>query len=395
MRIHLRRPLLAVALLAGCGSGDSALGTPSVDTLPGGTVVVKNSRPTRWADTSFGWHFSEVARLTGTIDSTSPLINPAWSALDAEGRFVVLEQGPLSIRIFDRSGHLVRSFGREGSGPGEMRSPIINAFGRYIVVDDPRLARLEVFDTTGELLREFPAPCCYYWTAAADDSNRVLLPMSPGGDSTVSAAFIRIDVRSGAADTIYLPRLGVQKMWTLKSGDGQIGYGVPYSPSHLSAFTARGTIIHAWSGSYRWTEMTMQGDTVRMVSKEATPVERPEAIRRARFDTIVAQASRTFGAAAAHEAMHFSDIPATAQPMGRIDADPAGRLWVQVFTGDTLHPSFDVFDAEGAWLGQVSAPWPSRENVAWWGRDEVLTQGETGEGLPMMRIWRLDDRSAE
>lgn len=380
----------ALLLLAACSSRDARLATAVVDTLPGGTVTVHNTGPTHWSDSAHAWRFVEVARIEGTADTASPLMSPGPSVLDPLGRVVVVERSPVGIMIFERDGRLVRQFGREGSGPGEFRNPSVVAFDSLIVVDDPQLARLEVFDSTGHLLQEYPAPCCYFYGITADDSGRVYARTGPA-DSTKSSAFVRIDVRTGAADTIELGRLGDDQMWTLKSGEGTIRYGIPYSPHEVIGFTPTGHALHGWSSSYRWAEFTQRGDTIRRVTRDWTPVERPEAIRRAQFDTMVKRASRNFGEAAVRSAFHFSDIPAQAEAMRGIDSDPAGRIWVSVFTGDTLHREYEVFDSTGALLGRVQAPWPAAEFVQSRTVNEVLTQGETPEGLPMLRIWQLQD----
>jgi hypothetical protein len=109
---------------------------------------------------------------------------------------------------------------------------------------------------------------------------------------------------------------------------------------------------------------------------------------------MVKRASRQFGEAAVREAFHYSDIPATAEAMRDIEGDPAGRIWVTVFTGDTLHREYDVFDANGVLQARAVAPWPKGEFLQWRTADEVLTQGETPEGFPMLRVWRLEQGGA-
>lgn len=376
--------------LAGCTSRDSRLATAVVDTLPNGVITVHNTAPAAWSDSSHAWRFVEVARIEGTADTTSPLINPGASALDALGRVVVVERSPVSIKVLERDGRLVRRFSREGSGPGELRNPSLVAFDSLIVVDDPQLARLEVFDSTGRLLHEYPAPCCYFYGLWADDSGRAYARTAPA-DSTRSGAFARIDARTGTTDTVEFDKLGEERMWTLKAGEGSIRYGIPYAPHEVVGFTPTGHALHGWSSTYRYTELTRQGDTVRVVTRDWTPVERPEAMRRARFDTLVKYAARQFGEATVRSAFHFGDIPAEAEAMRSVESDPAGRVWVAVFTGDTLHREFEVFDRDGVLLGRVRAPWPADEFVQWRGAREVLTQGETEEGFPMLRIWRLQD----
>jgi hypothetical protein len=384
----MRRWVLLAACLTACTSRNTRPAAAVIDTLPNGTITVHNTGPTLWTDSANAWRLVEVARIEGTTDTTSPLIEPGSASLDALGRIVVVDQSPLGIKILNRDGQLVRRFGREGSGPGELRSPTIAAFDSLIVVDDPGLARLEVFDSTGNLLREYPAPCCYFGGTIMNDSGLVFAPTG-SADSTMAGAFVRINAWSGATDTIELDRLGTEKIWFLKTPSGGIRIGIPYTGHEVAGFTESGHLLHGWSDRFGWTEQDMQGDTVRIVTRDWTPVERPEAVRRARFDTMVSGLSRNFGDANVRAALHYDDMPATAEAMLGIESDAAGRIWVRVFTGDTLHTDYDVFDSSGVLLGQVKAPWPPREWVQWRTVSEVLTEGETADGFPMLRIWKL------
>jgi hypothetical protein len=387
--LGMRRCVLLAACLAACASRDSRVASPVIDTLPGGIITIHNTGPTGWTDSAGAWHLVEVARIEGTADTTSPLIEPGSAALDALGRIVVVDRAPLGIRILNRDGRLIRRFGRQGSGPGEFQNPAISAADSLIIVDDPGVARLEVFDSTGHLLREYPAPCCYFGGSVLNDSGLVFAPTG-SADSTKAGAFVRINAWSGATDTLDLEKFGEQKFWFLKTPGGGIRIGVPYSGHELAGFTESGHLLHGWSDRYGWVEQDMRGDTVRIVTRDWTPVKRPEAVRRARFDTMVAGLSRNFGEASVRAALDYGDIPATAEVMLDLEGDAAGRVWVKIFTGDTLHTGYEVFDSSGVLLGQVNAPWPPRERVEWRTASEVLTEGETADGLPMLRVWRLE-----
>ena len=386
----MRPCILPLILLAACTPRDSRPASAVIDTLPNGIITVHNIGPTRWTDSAHAWHFVEVARIEGTADTTSPLIEPSSAALDALGRIVVVDQSPLGIKILDRDGKLVRRFGREGSGPGEFRNPAIAAFDSLIVADDPELARVEVFDSIGVLLREFPAPCCYFGGTVMNDRGLVFAPTG-SADCTKAGAFVRIDAWSGATDTIDLDRLGAEEIWFLKTPSGGIRIGIPYTGREVAGFTESGHLLHGWSDRFGWVEQDIRGDTVRVVTRDWTPVQRPETVRRARFDAMVAGLSRNFGEANVRAALHYGDIPAAAEAMLGIEGDPAGRIWVKVFAGDTLRTDYEVFDSTGVLLGRVTAPWSAREVVKWRTPGEVLTEGETSDGFPMLRMWALRD----
>ncbi len=74
----------------------------------------------------------------------------------SDGSIVVADRiGSDMIRIFDRTGTLVRSFGRRGEGPGEFRDPwmVYVVAGDTIHVGDYRPMRYNVFTSEGEWVR--------------------------------------------------------------------------------------------------------------------------------------------------------------------------------------------------------------------------------------------------
>jgi hypothetical protein len=77
---------------------------------------------------------------------------------DGEGRLHVLDGSTRSVTVVDAAGRLVRTIGRGGDGPGELRMPTGMAVlddGR-VVIADPGQRGLQVFDPNGEYLRTVP-----------------------------------------------------------------------------------------------------------------------------------------------------------------------------------------------------------------------------------------------
>jgi hypothetical protein len=78
--------------------------------------------------------------------------------LMADGGYVVADEGELRISVFDAAGRFVRSFGRPGEGPGELRTlqrPIVLS-GDTIVAWDSRLRRVTAFRSDGSVVSVRP-----------------------------------------------------------------------------------------------------------------------------------------------------------------------------------------------------------------------------------------------
>ena len=383
-----------IAVVTACAADSRAeLARPEIDTLPSGIVTVHNTGPGGWPDTS-GWRLVETGRLVASDSGEEAIVNPAGIAVDPAGRLYVEDRAPPGIKVFDRSGAYIRTIGREGDGPGEYSSPIMAIHDAHLIVQDPNLARLTIYDTSGALLKSWPSACCHYRSIAVDGEGRIMVAAPSETRPEFSAAFLRFTVDGQAIDTVWVPKGGEQGFWEVEIRGGRMRMGIPYSPTDLEAFTPDGMLAHAWSADYRYAIIRPPHDTVRIVSKAWTPVERPESQRRARFDEIVKHQTRQLGAEAVARHFHFEDIPATAMPMSGLDIDPAGYAWVSAFTGDTVHNAYDVFDSEGVFLGRVSVPWGAGTYVQWRGADELVTLGESEDGFPEIVRYRIDKRQA-
>jgi hypothetical protein len=94
------------------------------------------------------------------VDGRDPalLLNSVVSAGQLrDGRLIVLNANPVRIFLLDRTGKLVRQFGRRGGGPGEYRTPEYLSIGTgdTITVWDTDFGPGYSFDTLGRVVGEF------------------------------------------------------------------------------------------------------------------------------------------------------------------------------------------------------------------------------------------------
>jgi hypothetical protein len=149
----VRRPALITLLtLAACSSGaGTALNPPKVDTLPGGIVQVRNTGPTAWRDTS-GWRWTPTSVIKPTDGSPGELGDIASLAIGDDGSVYALQRAPAVIKAFGPDGALVRTIGKEGDGPGELRRGVLSIRGDTLLIQDAGNSRLTIYRTDGVLL---------------------------------------------------------------------------------------------------------------------------------------------------------------------------------------------------------------------------------------------------
>ena len=393
MKQHTRtRLLIACLLLPGCtesGADQGPLAHVTRDTLPGGVVSVMSDGPTAWRDSS-GWRLVETSRITGGDSAAGDLSNPTGAAIDPAGRLYVADQGPTVIKVFDRTGRLIRTVGREGDGPGELRSPILGMHGTNLVVFDPRLARISVFDTAGTFLRSWPSICCHYSAISIDNAGRIAVRTTQQDGAGFTTAFIRYAMDGKVVDTIPVPSDGQPKLIELSHGGNRMRMNVPYSPQPVEGFAADGSLIHGWSGDYRLIVSRTGRDTIGVFGRRWTPVPIPDERRQARYAAMTRNLIPQWGEEAVSRAFGLGDIPRVAPALWNIFVDPTGTRWISVSSADTMRAAYDVFDTAGVYLGPVQGPWAGGHFPYAWTADEVAVGGENADGLPEVIRYRIE-----
>jgi YD repeat-containing protein len=179
---------------------------------------------------------------------------------DGQGRIYVLDSGGPRVQIFDAQGKFMRSIGKSGEGPGEMKMPSQIAVSRdaKLAVFDMGLQRISIFDAQGKLLRDqlVQGPVRdMMWDA---QGNLVVASGGRAGDAleafdaagkvvwsqhateaAVPAGGRRIFVEVG--NETVAPRLALAS-----NGDMYRGSESEYGLSRI----ARGTVTQTWSREY-------------------------------------------------------------------------------------------------------------------------------------------------
>ncbi len=110
----------ALLVLSAC-AGDAPSDATVTRTDSAGVKIIVNSRP----DTTLSWTLTEIDVLRDSLGEPwlFRALTPARVLTDRAGRTYVLEDAE-GVRRFARDGRYERSFGRKGSGPGEMEFPV-------------------------------------------------------------------------------------------------------------------------------------------------------------------------------------------------------------------------------------------------------------------------------
>ncbi len=355
-------PILAVGSVllssVACGTGEAraAAWRGSIDTLESGRVVVTNPAEGTW-DSATTWRIVEEVRI-GAADGPGPDVFGRISTFEVgpAGDFYVLEGQAQELRVFDPAGAYVRTIGRKGGGPGEFEQVVGLAWapdGNLWVVD-PSNARISVFDTAGNYLtnhRALGGIVIFPWPGGFDDEgwfyNYAPNPHVQGYETVL----VRYDERLEPVDTIWPPRdENLAFFESATRTGGWMRAGIPFRPGLVWRLSPTGHIWFALTGTYQLFQRTLDGDTLRVISREFTPLP----VTAEDVDSAVVQLewfTRQGGK------IDRSRFPSVQPALRTFFLDDEGNIWVGPRTRERLSGRLlEVFDPQGRYLGPVRLP---------------------------------------
>jgi hypothetical protein len=216
-------------------------------------------------------------------------------------------------------------------------------------VVDAANGRYSVFDASGNFLRQHfreVAGVVYPWLGGfGHDGFLYDVAPLPAADGSSQFVFYRIGLDGELLDSIasIVQPAGAQPLTMSQFA---------LTPRVTFRFDPRGFLWHGWTGEYRIVQRSLAGDTVRIVERSVAPsvVTADEAATvRAELDSIP-PSFRTEGS---------SEVPRFKPLFERIHTDGRGSLLIQRTASLGEQGSrFDVYDAEGRFLGPLESPVP-------------------------------------
>lgn len=304
------------------------------------------------------WTLRETLRIGGAESGPEGFVAITSIAVDGRGRIFVLERRSQDIRVFGPNGAHLRTLGRLGSGPGEMRNAEGITFTRdgKLWVRDAANARFTIFNADGAYERSWTMRFCTSqgaWTPQLDDRGRILdVDCVIGEQRPLPYAILGYREDLSRVDTIApRPECGSRELseastWVRRSARAMMFTAVPFAPFPIAALGPSGeTWCAPHSGRYEILRISLDGrDTIRVArtvpSVPVTPRER---------DSIIAS-METRGPTG----LDYGRIPRSKPAIYRLSVDHQGRLWVRRQTAQG-GVAFDLFNASGQFLATVEA----------------------------------------
>lgn len=370
---------LAVAFALGCGERGTGGGEMTV-TDSAGVTMVANVDQGLWAPGE-AWSLQEDLRI-GTLDGDPEyqfgLIG--WLTAGADGSIYVLDEQARHVRKFDASGRWVTTFSGAGSGPGELGEAatfIGRTAGDSIVVADLDNARLNLYSPTGENLASVPmdveagVPVSWANTESgviARQSRRLPVDGRVMPTDTTDAI---ITLAPDATDADTLIRIPSGGTLSISNDDPNVEI---FAAEPIWAITDELDVLYGMNDDYR-IGVYRDGRLRRVFSKAFTRQRVTDADRRAVMEGLLGLFGDNVPAGALDQLSSLIRFHETFPVFAAIEIGPEGSLWVQRARRpsdlvESIEPNlrgmellqrmggrrWDVFDAEGRFLGPVEMP---------------------------------------
>lgn len=384
-----------IVLWALCWLGFTACATAERGQGPAtNTVDTTGAYPVFHARTpAVQWRTELEVEIGASDDGGSEFGGVRSVALGPNGVVAVLDHRTPQIVSFSKDGARLASWGRVGAGPGEYRWPYSIAYlGDSLLLFDPGLSRVTLYDHERRWLREWPTPRN---TGGAPVRLYQNPPSSAWVFSTraVSTGLERVFVRypsTGNADTLPIPShtFPPSESANCNSPDGSISfYSAPFAPSLLSTPLENAERVAVITTSYRLAFLSRAGDTTRVIERALAPA--------AVTDSLWAAATSDWTEfrrkiPSAHCSRESFTRPASTPLVYALFSDERGRLWVEAHGSNGV--IYDVFAPDGTFMTSVSGLPASGDVVpsVLDGRIAIVVSDALGE--QRVRVYRVAQR---
>ena len=193
------------------------------------------------------FEFEEVLRLEQDVSREETILYRAWQYLMCDdGNYYVNDRGNTRIAVFGADGKYIRSFGRDGDGPGEFRYPnILWISGDILAVYDSRNRRTTLFNIDGTVLKiltHTSGVSISELHPISEDRRlivgREMTPFVPGGEMTRTEVITIIDAEGDTTCTLTGPTDSQGRMIMLEE------YGMGFTTSGYYSQATGADYIH-------------------------------------------------------------------------------------------------------------------------------------------------------
>jgi hypothetical protein len=280
-----------------------------------------------------------------------------------------LDWEDIKVRVFDKTGELISTFGKKGQGPREWQSP-----NRMVVLPNGTAAVLDVnkltfYSRDGTCLKELSTARARMARYRFDAEGNIY------GDSF---DFTPPKLRLGLVK--YDP--GLNKVKALAEIEEPLPIGGGFNAFTTLLYhhiTADDRIVWLVTSKYEFRVLDTQGNLLRRILKDQVPLNVTASDKKRILE-------ERYGSSMVRDQVVFPEV---FPPVSFFIGDAEGRLYVQTYEVDAKGRfAHDVFDAEGRCFTRFFLPQEEMPFVVKKGKLYVLIT-ENEEGIPLVKRYAM------
>jgi outer membrane protein assembly factor BamB len=259
--------------------------------------------------------------------------------VDDEGNIYVLDTKEACVKVFDKNGKRIRTFGEKGQGPGEMQVPVGLSVvaGKEIMTYDTANYRLTYYSLNGQYIRQ---------VIAGQHMFALTIPDSRGNIVGLSLIFGEEPIyKIMKFDQDLNPTLTIK---TLPAEGFRSGVLRMVRPATIVRVTSNDHIAWGISSKYEIHIVSPKGEMVRKIIKDYTPVK---ISKEEKYEWMQSYEDQNLPLGYKLETANHHN------PFRYFMCGADGRIYSGTYEKDTEgNFYYDVFDAQGRYVAKFSLP---------------------------------------
>jgi hypothetical protein len=335
-----------------------------------GVTVVKNPKKPIYSKDIFS--LKEELSIGGEKGRKEYLFsNITGIAIDEEERIYILDSKESHIKVFNKMGEYIKTIGKKGQGPGEMRRPTSLQVTpqNEIVVNDSAARKLHFFALDGNFLRAVSQTNMTFFSNPKVDY-----------EGKITAGYMIMSQEVTYVLKKFNPQL--KEIFTIFSSEIlKYPYVDPFFPQCHWEVTAENDLIWGFPERYELHIIDSEGKPVKKIIKEYDPIkiteEEKENLIKERFGGYEGMPP---GLKLSWKKYHNAFI--------YLSIDDEGRIFVRTYEkipgGEGYH--YDVFDSEGKYIAKI----PLKMQPRIWKKEKLYTIEENEKGFQAVKRYRVN-----
>lgn len=295
--------------------------------------------------------------------------------VDTEGNIFALDSKEGKIKVFDKDGKHLRTFGKKGPGPGEWQVPSrmhLTPDGRLVILDTGN-NRIAFYSPQGESLSEISTARWQFLQLRVDSRSYIYADNLNFNNKGVSQKLLKFDPGLNLLATV-AENQGDMKLPRINIMTDRFAYDL--IPGNQLAW--------AYTTKYEIQIMNLDGKMIRKIVKDYEPIGITERDKREIIEERYGEEGPPQGI--------ILEFPAHFYPIYSIVGDEKGQLYICTHEKDSKgNYVIDVFNNEGVYSAKFSLPAVDTLSVVKQDKLYCLVE-ENEEGIPQVKRYALERR---